>query len=161
MTFGGFQTSWGKAYRYFDLKMTFLLSIFIFELGSLICGVAPNANALIVGRAIAGFGGAGMATGGFTIIAFSAEPKRRPLFTGLVGSSYGVSAVAGPLLGGVFSDKVSWRWCFYINLYDSRKLSYPSLGCRMAMGSLAFPSHCASNTDKSLVRLEVLQRRLF
>jgi MFS family permease len=57
-----------------------------------------------------------MATGGFTIIAFSSEPKRRPLFTGLVGSAYGLSAVAGPLIGGAFSDKVSWRWCFYINL---------------------------------------------
>ena len=57
MTFGGFQTSWGKAYRYFPLKTTFLISLFIFEIGSLICGVAPNANALIVGRAIAGLGG--------------------------------------------------------------------------------------------------------
>ncbi|KAH8588731.1 putative efflux pump antibiotic resistance protein [Bisporella sp. PMI_857] len=69
MTFGGFQSSWGKAYKYFDLKLTFLFSIFMFEIGSLICGVAPNANALIAGRAIAGLGGAGMASGGFTIIA--------------------------------------------------------------------------------------------
>ncbi|KAL2830288.1 major facilitator superfamily domain-containing protein [Aspergillus cavernicola] len=116
MTFGGFQPSLGKIYRYFDLKMTFLVSLFIFELGSLICGVAPNPTTLIVGRAIAGVGGAGMATGGFTIIAFSSEPKRRPLFTGLVGSAYGLSAVSGPLIGGAFSDKVSWRWCFYVNL---------------------------------------------
>ncbi|KAL4927704.1 MDR family MFS transporter [Aspergillus undulatus] len=116
MTYGGFQPSLGKVYRYFSLKGTFLVSLFIFELGSLICGVAPNPNALIVGRAIAGVGGAGMATGGFTIIAFSSEPKRRPLFTGLVGSAYGLSAVSGPLIGGAFSDKVSWRWCFYINL---------------------------------------------
>ncbi|KAL4779877.1 major facilitator superfamily-domain-containing protein [Aspergillus varians] len=116
MTYGGFQTSLGKAYRYFNLKTTFLVSLFIFEIGSLICGVAPNPNALIVGRAIAGVGGAGMATGGFTIIAFSSKPKRRPLFTGLAGSTYGLSAVSGLLLGGAFSDKVSWRWCFYINL---------------------------------------------
>ncbi|THC87276.1 hypothetical protein EYZ11_013275 [Aspergillus tanneri] len=116
MTFGGFQTPLGKAYRYFNLKTTFLISLYIFEIGSLICGVAPNSNALIAGRAIAGLGGAGMATGGFTIIAFSSEPRRRPLFTGLVGSAYGLSAVAGPLIGGAFSDKVSWRWCFYINL---------------------------------------------
>lgn len=116
MTFGGFQTSMGKAYRYFSLKTTFLVSLLVFEIGSLICGVAPNANALIAGRAIAGLGGAGMATGGFTIIAFSSEPTRRPLFTGLVASAYGLSAVAGPLIGGAFSDKVSWRWRFYINL---------------------------------------------
>ncbi|KAK0118231.1 hypothetical protein ONS95_012534 [Cadophora gregata] len=116
MTFGGFQTAWGKAYKFCGLKTTFLVSLALFEIGSLVCGAAPNANALIVGRAIAGFGGAGMATGGFTIIAFSAAPKQRPLFTGLVGSAYGLSAVAGPLIGGAFSDHVSWRWCFYVNL---------------------------------------------
>ncbi|GAM36832.1 hypothetical protein TCE0_018f06239 [Talaromyces pinophilus] len=116
MTFGGFQPALGKIYRYSDLKITFLVSFFIFELGSLLCGVAPNSSTLIVGRAIAGVGGAGMATGAFTIIAFSAEPKRRPLLTGLVGSAYGLSAVSGPLIGGAFSEKVSWRWCFYVNL---------------------------------------------
>ncbi|KAL4881202.1 MFS general substrate transporter [Aspergillus karnatakaensis] len=116
MTFGGFQPAMGKIYRYSDLKITFLVSFFIFELGSLLCGVAPNSTTLIVGRAIAGVGGAGMATGGFTIIAFSAEPKKRPMLTGIVGSAYGLSAVSGPLIGGAFSDKVSWRWCFYINL---------------------------------------------
>lgn len=116
MTFGGFQPALGKIYRYYDLKITFLVSFFIFELGSLLCGVAPNSSTLIVGRAIAGVGGAGMATGAFTIIAFSAEPKRRPLLTGLVGSAYGLSAVSGPLIGGAFSERVSWRWCFYVNL---------------------------------------------
>ncbi|PCG88206.1 Major facilitator superfamily domain, general substrate transporter [Penicillium occitanis (nom. inval.)] len=116
MTFGGFQPALGKIYRYSDLKITFLVSFFIFELGSLLCGVAPNSSTLIVGRAIAGVGGAGMATGAFTIIAFSAEPKRRPLLTGLVGSAYGLSAVSGPLIGGAFSERVSWRWCFYVNL---------------------------------------------
>ncbi|KAJ5171275.1 Major facilitator superfamily domain general substrate transporter [Penicillium coprophilum] len=116
MCLGGFQSSWGKAYKYFPLKSTFLATLFLFELGSLICGVAPNSNALIVGRAISGVGGAGIATGGTTIVAFCAEPRKRPTFMGLIGITYAVAAVAGPLLGGVFSDKVTWRWCFYINL---------------------------------------------
>ena len=116
MTIGGFQSAWGKAYKYFPLKTSFLVSIFIFELGSLICGAAPSSTALIVGRAIAGLGAAGIGSGTYTIIAFSAGPKRRPMFTGIIGTSYGIAAVVGPLLGGALAGKVSWRWCFYINL---------------------------------------------
>lgn len=116
MTIGGFQSAWGKVYKYFPLKISFLISIFIFELGSLICGVAPNSTTFIVGRAIAGLGAAGIGSGSYTIIAFSASPKKRPLFTGIIGTSYGIAAVVGPLIGGAFADKVTWRWCFYINL---------------------------------------------
>lgn len=92
------------------------MSIFIFELGSLLCGVAPDAVVLIVGRAIAGVGGAGVATGCYTLIAFSASPQKRPLMTGIIGASYGIASVIGPLVGGAFTTNVTWRWCFYINL---------------------------------------------
>ncbi|EER23998.1 Major Facilitator Superfamily protein [Coccidioides posadasii C735 delta SOWgp] len=116
MTNGGFQSSWGKAYKYFPLKMTFLLSILVLELGSLICAGAPNSTTLIASRAISGLGAAGIGTGAYTIIAFVAEPRERAMFTGIIGVSYGFASDAGPLIGGVFPAKVSWRWCFYINL---------------------------------------------
>jgi len=116
LTLGAFQSTWGKAYKYFPLKLSFLISIFIFEVGSLICAVAKNSATLIVGRAIAGAGGAGIASGSYTIIAFSVTPAKRPAFTGLMGAVFGLASVIGPLLGGVFTDNLSWRWCFYINL---------------------------------------------
>ncbi|KAI8954531.1 major facilitator superfamily domain-containing protein [Xylaria longipes] len=110
LTSGSFQASWGKAYKYFDLKWTFLTAIVVFELGSLVCGVAPNSNALIVGRAIAGAGTAGMGTGGYTIIAYIVEPVKRPAYTGLIGLSYCLASVAGPLLGGAITTATTWRW---------------------------------------------------
>lgn len=116
MCLGGFQSSWGKAFKYFNLKWSFTLSVCVFELGSLVCGVAPNAEALIVGRAIAGLGGAGISSGGTVIFAFCVEPKKRPTLMGLIGVAYTIVAIIGPLLGGAFSDRVTWRWCFYINL---------------------------------------------
>ena len=125
LTFGGSQSTWGKGYKYFPLKTSFIFALFLFELGSLICGVAPTSTALIVGRAIAGLGGAGVGSGAYTIIAFAAKPKQRPLVTGLVGSAYGIASVVGPLLGGAFSSKVTWRWCMF--LIPSKLPSFPPL----------------------------------
>ncbi|RSL95402.1 hypothetical protein CEP52_012079 [Fusarium oligoseptatum] len=106
MTNGGFQSSWGKAYKYFNLKFTFLASVFVFELGSLICAVARDSTTFIIGRAINGLGAAGIGTGAYTIIAFVAEPQKRASYTGIIGASYGIASVIGPLVGGVFFRQV-------------------------------------------------------
>lgn len=79
-------------------------------------GLAPSSTVLIVGRAITGVGGAGIATGGYAILTVVARPEVRPIFTGLVTTIYSIANVIGPIMGGAFAEHATWRWCFYINL---------------------------------------------
>ncbi|KAJ7499722.1 major facilitator superfamily domain-containing protein [Mycena latifolia] len=116
LTSASFQLLWGRFYTFLSIKWVYIAAIAIFEFGSLICGVAPTSSALIVGRAIAGVGCAGIFSGALIIVAHSAPLHKRPMFTGLIGCTYGIASVVGPLMGGAFADKVTWRWCFYINL---------------------------------------------
>lgn len=91
------QLLYGKFYTFYPIKWVYLIALFIFEVGSLICGVAPNSTALIIGRAIAGIGAAGLFSGAILITANTVPMGRRPTFMGFMGSMYGLASVAGPL----------------------------------------------------------------
>lgn len=116
LTSTAFQPLFGRMYQSFNIKLIYLIALFIFELGSLICGVAQDSTTFIVGRAIAGLGLAGGYSGSMIIVNIAAPLHVRPLLTSLMGATYGIGGTVGPLIGGAFTSHATWRWCFYINL---------------------------------------------
>ncbi|KAF4993564.1 hypothetical protein FGRMN_6423 [Fusarium graminum] len=110
-----FQLSFGLVFKYYSTKWILFTLTAIFEIGSIVCASAPNSNALIIGRAITGIGGAGIGSGAFVYITLIFPLEERPKYLGSLGSAFGVSAILGPILGGYLTS-VNWRWCFWINV---------------------------------------------
>lgn len=116
LTFDAFQPLFSKFSDIFGRKWILIFGTSVFLFGSLLCGVSTSMIMLIISRAIAGIGAAGIFSMVFIIISDLVPLEKRGSYQGVVNAVFALSSVFGPLIGGSFTDYVTWRWNFYINL---------------------------------------------
>jgi MFS family permease len=143
---------WGKLGDLYGRKRLFQAAIVIFLVGSALCGLSQNMTELILFRSLQGLGGGGLIVLVQAIIADIVPPRERGRYQGLFGAVFGLSSVAGPLLGGFFVDTLSWRWIFYI-LQESAPISQESLAKRFSVPADRFTPSIESLLQKKLVTL--------
>ncbi|MFE6888147.1 MDR family MFS transporter [Streptomyces sp. NPDC057694] len=107
---------WGKLGDLLGRRITFLSSIAIFLLGSVLCGMAQNMGELVAFRAVQGLGAGGLMVGVMAVLADIVPPRDRSKYQGVMMAVMPVAMIGGPLVGGFITDHLSWRWAFYVNL---------------------------------------------
>ncbi|KAG5981452.1 hypothetical protein E4U55_002918 [Claviceps digitariae] len=107
---------WGKISDIFGRKPVLIGAVVIFWIGSLLCAISNSMGMLIAARAVQGVGGGGAIVLPNICVSDLFSMRKRGLYFGILGGVWAIASAVGPVLGGVFATKVSWRWCFYINL---------------------------------------------
>ncbi|ETS78422.1 hypothetical protein PFICI_10484 [Pestalotiopsis fici W106-1] len=111
-----FQFVFGRLYKVFSVKLTFMLANTILLVGSILCSTAVTSTMFIIGRAVSGIGFAGIIGGVLNIISHIMPLRKRPLYCGMLSGVESAAVIAAPIVGGALTQSLGWRWCFWINL---------------------------------------------